>query len=133
MKFYRGRFYTRKPILDRFLAKFKMSDHGCWLWEGATMRGGYGMIMDSETGIPKLTHRLMWETFRGPIPEGLFVCHSCDNRACIRLDHLFLGTPKENAVDMVQKGRYRGPAQEGMGSVDGYYNGPTKRKDRRRE
>lgn len=49
--------------------------------------------------------RAIWEEAKGPIPEGLFVCHHCDNKRCIRLDHLFLGTQKDNAQDASRKGR----------------------------
>jgi len=51
------------------------------------------------------THRFAWELANGPIPEGMFVCHKCDNPPCCNVDHLFLGTPKENTTDMVNKGR----------------------------
>lgn len=50
--------------------------------------------------------RVMWVIKKGPIPEGLFVLHSCDNPSCIEIDHLFLGTQKENIQDAVKKGRY---------------------------
>lgn len=54
-----------------------------------------------------LAHRLAWYAHRGPIPRGHFVCHACDNPACIAIDHLFLGTPQENVTDMLCKGRGR--------------------------
>lgn len=57
-----------------------------------------------------LTHRLSWELHNGPIPDGLFVLHRCDNPLCVRPDHLFLGTKQDNALDCARKGR-NGPAK----------------------
>ena len=51
-------------------------------------------------------HRTGWILFRGPIPAGLKVLHACDNPACVNLEHLYLGTQKDNARDMVARGRY---------------------------
>jgi hypothetical protein len=53
-----------------------------------------------------LAHRAAWEVTFGPIPDGLFVCHSCDTPACVRPDHLFLGTLADNNLDMVGKMRH---------------------------
>ncbi len=78
---------------------------GCLMWKGAARRGGYGVI--SYKGIYYPTHRLSWFAHRGPILDGLFVCHSCDNRACIEISHLFLGTARDNIADMIRKGRAR--------------------------
>ncbi len=57
------------------------------------------------SGIKWRVTRLIWTVTEGPIPEGQFVLHECDNPRCINLDHLFLGTAKENSEDMVRKGR----------------------------
>lgn len=51
--------------------------------------------------------RYVWAQAHGPIPDGLFVCHHCDNPRCVRLDHLFLGTNRDNQRDVVSKGRHR--------------------------
>jgi len=70
---------------------------------------GYGQV--KVNGRSVLTHRLAWMKEKGPIPEGLCVLHKCDNRACVRVSHLFLGTKRDNAIDMYRKGR--GPNNRG--------------------
>lgn len=88
---------------------------GCWLWTGAALPKGYGMLgeMRGPAGSRKqahtYTHRISWELHNGPIPEGLFVCHHCDNPPCVRPEHLFLGTARDNTRDMYKKGRGRKP------------------------
>jgi hypothetical protein len=77
---------------------------GCWLWLGSTGRGGYGRIRVGGNRTAR-THRLAWELNRGPIPDGLHVLHKCDTPCCINPDHLFLGTPLDNAHDRDRKGR----------------------------
>jgi hypothetical protein len=96
----------RGPLAPRFWAKVRKGD-GCWEWQGAT-RHGYGTVWVAEAGGMRLAHRIAWELTNGPIPDGLLACHHCDNRVCVRPDHLFLGTYADNAQDMSRKGRAHG-------------------------
>jgi hypothetical protein len=88
---------------DRFWEKVKKNKDGCWEWTANKMRLGYGMFRFDK--IWQLSHRVSWKITNGPIPEGLNVLHRCDNPACVRPDHLFLGTQIDNIKDMVKKGR----------------------------
>lgn len=83
---------------ERFLDKVNKTD-ACWMWVGARNKRGYGNIQ----GV--LAHRISWELYNGPIPDGLLVCHRCDTPGCVNPDHLFLGTHQDNSRDMIAKGR----------------------------
>jgi len=78
----------------------------CWDWDGAIFKQtGYGQFGSVKTGV-HTAHKYSYQLFNGQVPEGLFVCHSCDNRLCFNPKHLWLGTAKQNSEDMVKKGRY---------------------------
>ena len=88
-----------------------MGPKGCWLWTGETRFGGYGYIIPTCTSrahrpTALRVHRVAYEEFVGPIPEGLVVKHACDVRTCINPAHLSVGTLSENARECVARGRH---------------------------
>lgn len=88
----------------------------CWEWRGYVHPTGYGQIgRDNVKGNVVHTHRAAYEATRGIIPEGMWVLHTCDNRLCCNPDHLWLGTPKDNTQDMIEKGRRRGKGEVARG------------------
>lgn len=74
----------------------------CWEWQGARTEKGYGRL--SINNRDKRAHRVAWELTYGPIPQGLLVCHHCDNPSCINPNHLFIGTHQDNINDAIKKG-----------------------------
>ena len=97
---------SRKSLSDRFWAKVRRINDAtsCWEWTGALHDHGYGLIGlgSRKEGIER-AHRLSYSMHNAEIGEGLFVLHRCDNRKCVRPDHLFLGTASDNAKDMASK------------------------------
>jgi hypothetical protein len=94
---------------------------GCWLWTGTVNSWGYPLL--SIGNKVRSGHRLSYETFRGPIPEGMCVCHTCDIPSCINPDHLWIGTNADNSSDKQKKGR----AKAGAGDKHWTRANPEKR------
>lgn len=112
VRFCTGHAGRRSPV-EKFWEKVKKTP-GCWLWTGARTGRGYGALYFQEGGKRwhKTAHRLSWEYARGAIPNGLFICHHCDNPLCVNPAHLFVGTVQDNNRDRDNKGRCWNPQAE---------------------
>lgn len=91
----------RHDHITHLMARVNVTD-GCWTWTGST-RNGYGRA--SYHDVSWQAHRLSWFLHNGPIPEGMFVLHHCDNPPCVRPDHLYLGDHAQNMRDRTARGR----------------------------
>lgn len=95
----------RIPVKDKFFkVGFTVLPNGCWEWNGKRMPNGYGYLPYGAQN--KLwAHCESYKIHKGPIPNGLLTCHSCDYKPCVNPDHLWLGTDMDNALDKMAKGR----------------------------
>lgn len=93
-------------VVARFWSKVDVrKETACWLWRGeARHLFGYGAFHPAH-GQTEGAHRVAFEIMNGPIPDGMAVCHHCDNPPCCNPAHLFLGTPGDNVRDAQTKGR----------------------------
>lgn len=109
--------HDRVSAEDRFWSRVKKSDEidGCWEWTAGRTSQGYGHFQVN--GVIHKTHRYAYEMANGPIPPGLFACHRCDNPPCVRPDHIFLGTNRDNQIDSRDKGRNRPARGQAAGSA----------------
>lgn len=101
---------------ERFWQKVaRAGPDDCWLWQGAHNGVRYGVITDHQRNF--LAHRYSYELHFGPIVEGLFVCHRCDNPPCVNPAHLFLGTPAVNTSDAITKSRFVNPVKAAVNRI----------------
>lgn len=103
---------ARKRYIDCFWSKVEVLDKDkCWEWKAKRFKNNYGcFVLKSKRYL--LAHRLSYLIHYGELPDGMLVCHKCDNPACVNPHHLFIGTAKDNAIDMVTKGRKSVPKGE---------------------
>lgn len=89
---------------DWFMTRVAVRDTGCWEWTGTINDNGYGVLKID--GRQWRAHRASYAIHNGEVPDDLFICHHCDNRKCVRPDHLYAGTPLQNMQDKVSRGRH---------------------------
>lgn len=107
---------VRLPVETLFKRKFIEVASGCWEWQARISPFGYGQFTTS-SGESWQAHRLSYTLYKGKIPTGLCVCHTCDNRKCVNPDHLWVGTRNDNIQDMYQKGRGKKATSEKNGGA----------------
>jgi hypothetical protein len=90
---------------NRFYKKVNKTD-SCHEWTACKNPAGYGLFNFGGQGMAVLAHRFAWEISNGDIPDGMLVCHKCDNPSCVNPEHLFIGSHKDNMRDCVNKGRF---------------------------
>ncbi len=93
-----------KRLKDSFERYVLRKEDGCWDWKGSKSKK-YGSLQYGGKYKSISAHQASWIIHNGPIPKGMFICHHCDNPRCTRPDHLFIGSPQDNVLDMINKGR----------------------------
>jgi hypothetical protein len=104
------------PASERFDRRVKKGGpNDCWFWSGRPTNAGYGIFQIGGKGSRVVSaHRFSYELHKEPIPKGLHIMHSCDNRLCVNPAHLSVGTAKENALDCIAKGRHSSQIRKGL-------------------
>ena len=111
--------YRPRLTTESIKSKVYVNSDGCWIWTKAKKNPGnrsfaYGWVTYRKKQMS--AHRASWIIRKGDIPEGMFVCHSCDVPLCVNPDHLFLGTHSDNMLDMWRKKRHSPPTDGCVGS-----------------
>lgn len=96
--------FSDEDYQDRIRAQVMIDANGCWIWQGFTHYSGYGEM--SYRCRSWRLHRLAYFLWKGPIPPGRIICHTCDVRNCCNPEHLVAGTHKDNQRDALEKGRH---------------------------
>lgn len=106
--------YPRESLFDRIIMRVVFTPDDCWEWQGG-LSHGYGRVGINNKTVS--THRAMYEILKGPIRQGMFLCHKCDNPKCCNPDHLFEGTQLDNMQDCKSKGRNKPPPNKKLNSL----------------
>lgn len=101
--FHGGPGHSPQSLEERLFGRAKVSESGCWEWQNAKFKHGYGKI--GVNGRADYTHRVAYRLVKGQIPDKMLVMHTCDNKICINPDHLTIGSCQDNVDDMIAKGR----------------------------
>jgi hypothetical protein len=121
----------RRPAETLALYLSPLRDDECWVFQGPLTGGGYGIVWERVSGKSRNrgAHRVSWEVANGPIPDGMQVLHRCDNPPCCNPSHLFLGSARDNLLDMSQKGRHFSrtkPERVARGERNGQHTHPER-------
>jgi len=122
---------NKEEVLSRFIPKYIINkETGCWEWTASSRGNEYGCIKIDGKAVD--AHRVSYALFIDDIPDGMYVCHKCDNKRCVNPDHFFLGTGRDNTKDAIEKGRHynignymKGAHPEGKKGGDNYNAGTT--------
>jgi len=99
-----------EPHANRFNAKVSREGN-CWEWQAAIKDNGYGYFRISKEMGMISAHKAAWILANDEVPHGMYICHSCDNRRCCNPSHLWIGSAKQNQMDMASKGRVKSYAK----------------------
>ncbi len=132
-----------QPIKDKIRDNTAVDEKtGCWVWNSKKMLNNMRRPRVVVNGVWQMAYRASYEAWVGPIPDGMYACHKCDNPLCCNPAHIFPGTAKENSQDAIQKGRWKSNAWTGTHCKNGHelsdenivytqspgYKGPLKRR-----